>query len=165
VGVVGELELKTTRVIESPEVTHLRFHVTGRGSSRMAASKAPAKKAAGKKSAAGVDDRYFAEQSADKAALLEKLRALIKKEVPDAEVTIKWGVPFYQRNGKNVCSLAAFKEHVGINFFASPSVLVDPKKKLEGEGKSMRMLKVRTSSDIDSASILRWLKATVAANG
>jgi hypothetical protein len=111
-----------------------------------------------------VDDRYFAEQPADRAALLQKLRALINKGVPDADVSIKWGVPFYQLNGKNVCSLAAFKDFVGINFLASPSVLVDPKKKLEGGGKTMRMLKVRSASDIDSASILRWLKATVAAN-
>jgi len=130
----------------------------------MAATKTAAKKPAAKKTAGGVDDRYFAEQSADKAALLEKLRALVIKGVPDAEVSIKWGVPFYQRNGKNVCSLAAFKEHVGINFLASPSVLVDPQAKLEGGGKTMRMLKVRSAADIDSASILRWLKATVAAN-
>ena len=130
----------------------------------MAATKTAAKKPAPKKAASGVDTLYIAEQSADKAALLEKLRALVNKGVPDADVSIKWGVPFYQLNGKNVCSLAAFKEHVGINFFASPTVLVDPKKKLEGGGKTMRMLKVRTASDIDSASILRWLKATVAAN-
>jgi hypothetical protein len=130
----------------------------------MAATKPAAKKPAAKKTAGGVDDRYFAEQPADKAALLEKLRALVNKGVPDADVLIKWGVPFYQRNGKNVCSLAAFKDFVGINFLASPSVLVDPKNKLEGGGKTMRMLKVRSASDIDSASILRWLKAVVAAN-
>jgi hypothetical protein len=129
----------------------------------MAATKTAAKKPAPKKAASGVDTRYIAEQPADKAALLEKLRALVNKGVPGADVSIKWGVPFYQLNGKNVCSLAAFKEHVGINFFASPTVLVDPNKKLEGGGKTMRMLKVRTASDIDSASILRWLKATVAA--
>jgi len=141
----------------------------------MAAPKTVAKKRAAKKTAAvaktttpkkaggGVDDRYFAEQPADKAALLARLRAIVNKEVPDADVTIKWGVPFYQRNGKSVCSLAAFKDFVGINFFASPSVLIDPSKKLEGGGKTMRMLKVRTASDIDNASIVRWLKATVAA--
>ena len=130
----------------------------------MAATKAAAKKPAAKKTAGGVDDRYFAEQPADKAALLEKLRALVYQGVPDADVSIKWGVPFYQRNGKNVCSLAAFKDFVGINFLASPSVLMDPKKPLEGGGKTMRMLKVRSASDIDSASIVRWLKAVVAAN-
>jgi len=109
-------------------------------------------------------DVYFREQPPDKRVLLERLRALVDKAVPDADATIKWGVPFYQKNGRNVCSLAAFKEHVGINFFASPDVLVDPGKKLEGGGKSMRMLKVRSAQDIDSASILRWLKAAVAAN-
>jgi hypothetical protein len=130
----------------------------------MVATKAAAKKPAAKKSGTGLDDRYFAEQSAEKGALLQKLRALVNKGVPDADVSIKWGVPFYQRNGRSICSLAAFKDFVGINFLAPPSVLVDPKKKLEGGGKTMRMLKVRTASDIDSASILRWLKATVAAN-
>src|SRR2546430_15957753 len=128
----------------------------------MAAPKSAAKKPATKKTAGGVDDRYFAEQPAEKAALLEKLRALVKKAVPDADVSIKWGVPFYQRNGKNVCALASFKDHVGINFFASPSALPDPQKKLEGSGKSNRMLKVRSAGDIDSASITRWLKAAAA---
>src|SRR5256885_9592526 len=128
----------------------------------MAVPKTAAKKSAGKKAAGGVDDRYIAEQPADKAALLEKLRALVIKAVPDAEVSIKWGVPFYQRNGKNVCALASFKDHVGINFFASPSALPDPQKKLEGSGKSNRMLKVRSAGDIDSASITRWLKAAAA---
>lgn len=109
-------------------------------------------------------DGYFRDQPADKRALLEKLRALVDKGVPGADASIKWGVPFYQLNGKNVCSLAAFKEHVGITFFASPTVLVDPGKKLEGESKGMRMLKVRRGEDIDSTSITRWLKATVAAS-
>ncbi|MGH2472535.1 MAG: DUF1801 domain-containing protein [Candidatus Limnocylindria bacterium] len=146
----------------------------------MAARKPIAKKAARKKTALSKSapkmaakrddlgastDRYFAEQAPEKRALLEELRALVMKGVPDAQSSLKWGVPFYQRNGKSICSLAAFKEHVGINFFAPPSVLVDPKKKLEGGGKTMRMLKVRSPEDIDSASIQRWLKATVAAAG
>ena len=130
----------------------------------MAATKTAAKKPASKKAASGADDRYIAEQPADKAALLEKLRALVNKGVPDADVSIKWGVPFYQLNGKNICALASFKDHVGINFFGPPSAFVDPGKKLEGSGKGNRMLKVRTAADVDSASILRWLKAVVAAN-
>ena len=124
----------------------------------MAAGKSPAKKPATKTTGAP-DDRYFAEQSPDKRILLEKLRALVMKTVPDATVEIKWGVPFYRRDGKNLCALASFKDHVAINFFASPSALADPQKKLEGSGKSNRMLKVRTAADIDSASITRWLKA------
>jgi hypothetical protein len=130
----------------------------------MAATKTAAKKTVAKKPAVGVDDRYFAEQPADKAALLEKLRALVNKGVPDADVSIKWGVPFYQRNGKNICALASFKDYVAINFFAPPTAFVDPAKKLEGSGKGNRTLKVHNAGDVDSASILRWLKAVVAAN-
>jgi len=106
-----------------------------------------------------VDAKYIAEQDPTKRVLLERLRAIVVKTVPDATVSIKWGVPFYQRAGKNVCSLAAFKEYVGINFFAPPERLADPKGRLEGAGKVNRMLKVRTAQDIDTAAITRWLKA------
>jgi hypothetical protein len=131
-------------------------------------TKAPARapaKATAHGSARQVDHAYFAGQSPEKRRLLEKLRALVLKGVPGATVSIKWGVPFYAaKNGKSICALASFKENVAINFFAPPAVLADPGKKLEGAGKSNRMLKVTTAADLDSASILRWLRAAVAAN-
>ena len=112
--------------------------------------------------AKGADVTYIAEQTPEKRALLEKLRALVTKTLPDATVALKWGVPIYQVGGKNVCALASFKEEVAINFFAKPSALADPKKKLSGAGATQRMLKVRTASDIDAASIQKWLKAAAA---
>ncbi|HEV8670153.1 MAG TPA: DUF1801 domain-containing protein [Candidatus Limnocylindria bacterium] len=134
----------------------------------MPAAKRPAKKSAAptapkKATAIASDDRevdaYFARQPADQRALLDKLRALVVRTVPDATVSIKWGVPVYARNGKQLCALASFKDHVGLNFFAPPAKLIDPAKKLEGGGKISRMLKVRSAGDIDAASIQRWLKA------
>jgi hypothetical protein len=140
----------------------------------MAARKPTAKKTAAKKTAPqngskrdGADasvESYFARQPRDKRVLLTKLRALVEKGAPDMVPSIKWGVPIYARNGRNICALATFKDHIGLNFFAPPSVLVDPHEKLEGDGNTSRMLKVRSAADIDSASILRWLKAAVAAN-
>jgi len=140
----------------------------------MAARKPTAKKTAAKKTApqqgskrAGADasvERYFREQPPDKRALLIKIRGLVEKGAPNAMPSIKWGVPIYQLNGKNICALASFKDHVAINFFAPPSVLLDPAKQLEGNGKTSRLLKVRSASDIDNASIARWLKAAVTAN-
>jgi hypothetical protein len=140
----------------------------------MAARKPTAKKTAAKKTAPqdgsrrdGADpsvESYFAQQPPDKRALLTKIRGLVEKGAPDAVPSIKWGVPIYARNGRNICALATFKDHVGLNFFAPPSALADPKKRLEGEGKTSRMLKVRTAADIDAPSIIRWLKAAVAAN-
>ena len=106
--------------------------------------------------------KYIAGQPPDKRALLEKLRALVVATLPEAVPAIKWGVAVYAIDGKNVCALAAFKNEVAINFLAPPTVLADPKKKLEGAGKTQRMLKVRTATDIDAASIKRWLKAAAA---
>ena len=131
------------------------------------AGTAPKKRGEGKGSVDGeraIDD-YLAQQPPDKRALLEKLRALVSETVPDATASIKWGVPFYQRNGKNICALGAFKDHVGINLFAPPDALADPRGMLEGEAKGSRMFKVRAAADIDAASIRRWLKAVVAAEG
>jgi hypothetical protein len=135
---------------------------------KRSAKKTPAKKTAAKKTTPKAASEpsvagYFAEQPADKRALLEKLRALVAKGVPDATPTIKWGVPVYQRNGRNLCALAAFKDHVAINFFVAPNVLADPRKKLEG-GKTNRLLKVRSAGDIDAGTITRWLRAAAAAN-
>lgn len=45
-----------------------------------------------------------------------------------------------------------------MNFFGPPDKLVDPKKKLEGEGKTSRMLKIRSAAAIDGPSITRWLR-------
>lgn len=134
-----------------------------RTAKKITARKTAAKKAIAKTTWEPSVTGYFAEQPPDKRALLEKLRALVAKGVPDAAPTIKWGVPVYQRNGKNLCALAAFKDHVAINFFVAPSMLADPGKKLEG-GKTNRLLKVRSAGDIDAGAITRWLKAAAAAN-
>ena len=77
---------------------------------------APKKTVAAKKTAEPSVDGYFIQQPTDKRVLLEKLRALVVKGVPDATVSIKWGVPVYQRNGRNMCALAAFKDHVAVSY-------------------------------------------------
>jgi hypothetical protein len=128
-----------------------------------AAKKAPvATKAMGKRADLGAPaDGYFAAQPADKRALLEQLRALVKKAAPRAHESIKWGMPFYELDG-SLCSLAGFKNHVSLHLFAPPEVLADPEGRLEGSGKTMRQLKVRSAADIDAASIQRWVKAAAA---
>jgi hypothetical protein len=130
---------------------------------KTATKKPAAKRTAGKTTLEPTVAGYFAEQSPEKRALLEKLRVLVARGVPDATPTIKWGVPVYQRGGRNLCALAAFKDHVAINYFVGPGVLADPGKKLEG-GKTNRLLKVRSAADIDAGTITRWLKAAAAAN-
>ena len=77
----------------------------------VATRKATTKKTTARKTTAGGKskdpvDAYFQQQPPDKRILLEKLRALVAKNVPDAQAAIKWGVPIYQRNGRNICAPA-----------------------------------------------------------
>ena len=45
--------------------------------------------------------------------ILEKIRTTIRKAAPDAEETIKYGMPTFTLNG-NLVHFAAFKKHIGL---------------------------------------------------
>jgi uncharacterized protein YdeI (YjbR/CyaY-like superfamily) len=61
-----------------------------------------------------VDDRvdaYIARAAPFAQPILAQLRALVHAALPEAEETIKWGMPHFMVGGKNVCGMAAFKAH------------------------------------------------------
>jgi hypothetical protein len=101
---------------------------------------------------------FLAKQPADKRAILERLRLLIRSVAPGTSEQLKWGMPMFSL-GRDFCSLAAFKQHVSIVFFNVGTSLADPDGLLEGSGKTARHLKLRSASDIDEAQIRRWLAA------
>ncbi len=57
-------------------------------------------------------DAYIAGFPPDVRAMLEQIRATIRKAAPRAEETIKYGMPTYMQDG-NLVYFAAFKQHVG----------------------------------------------------
>ncbi|NMO16828.1 DUF1801 domain-containing protein [Pyxidicoccus fallax] len=136
-----------------------------------AAKKAPAKGAAAKKAPArrylrredlgAPADAFFAQQPPERREHLEALRALVKKAAPGARESMKWGMPYYELKG-GFCALYTSTTYAALSIMAPPEKLDDPEGKLEGTGKTMRHLKVRSAADIDEASILRWVKAAVA---
>ncbi len=88
---------------------------------------------------------------------LERLRnTLLKTEFIE---TLKWGIPTYTINKKNVVSIAAFKEYVGL-WFTNGSFLNDDHQKLinanEGKTKGMRQWRFNTIDEIDERLILEY---------
>jgi uncharacterized protein YdeI (YjbR/CyaY-like superfamily) len=88
---------------------------------------------------------------------LEILRkVLLKTEFVE---TLKWGIPTYTINKKNVVSIAAFKEYVGL-WFTNGSFLNDDHQKLmnaqEGKTKGMRQWRFNTIDEIDERLILEY---------
>ena len=83
--------------------------------------------------------------------------------MPKVESGLKWGAPFFTLDGKMLAAMGALKHCVALSIFAPPEVFVDPKGQLSGKGTDYRVLKVKDASEIDPASVKRWLKAAVAA--
>jgi uncharacterized protein YdhG (YjbR/CyaY superfamily) len=63
--------------------------------------------------AATVDD-YIAGCPDDVQAILEKVRATIKKVAPEAQEGISYQIPTFKRNGTFLIYLAGFKKHVSL---------------------------------------------------
>jgi hypothetical protein len=66
------------------------------------------------------DDRvtaYIAARADFAQPILNHLRGLIHSHVSDASETIKWGMPFFEYQGRPLAMMAAFKAHAGIGIF------------------------------------------------
>ena len=80
----------------------------------------------------------------DKAAdfakpILCHVRGLVHKAVPDAEEAIKWGMPHFTVNSKNLAGMAAFKAHTSFGIWPTlaqdaPQETRDGPKKRDGMG-------------------------------
>lgn len=104
-------------------------------------------------------DAFFAKRSGPLRQVLDRLRAMVDAEVPDAASSIKWGMPFYTLGGKPVCALAAFKAHVNLILAGPEGTFADPGGRLEGDGKTGRHLKLRAPGEIPRAAVRGWLQA------
>ncbi|WP_086735618.1 YdeI/OmpD-associated family protein [Erythrobacter colymbi] len=59
-------------------------------------------------------DDYIAKAADFAEPILTHVRALVHQALPEAEETIKWGMPHFMVGGKNVIGLAAFKAHASV---------------------------------------------------
>lgn len=73
-------------------------------------------------------DEYIAGYPKDIQAMLQQIRTTIRKITPEAEETIKYAIPTFVLNGKNLVHFAAFKNHIG--FYPTPTGIESFKKDL-----------------------------------
>lgn len=78
--------------------------------------------------------------------------------------SIKWGIPVYTHNGKNVVGVARFKSYFGLWFFQG-ALLVDNKSLLvsgsEGQTKAQRQLRMYEQKDINKKIIVAYVKESL----
>lgn len=93
---------------------------------------------------------------------LELLRSILL--TTELEETVKWGMPVYTLNNKNVVGIGAFKSYVGIWFYNGVFLQDDQKKLInaqEGKTKGLRQWRFSTIEEIDRELILQYVKEAV----
>jgi hypothetical protein len=93
-------------------------------------------------------DLYQSELPQPQKEIVRRLRAFIARRYPELTESLKWHVPIYSLNGKNLLGLQDFTTHINLNFFRGAQ-LHDARGILVGTGKIVRHVTFRSVADID----------------
>jgi hypothetical protein len=99
-------------------------------------------------------NRYIESIDDWRGTMLAHLRAVIAEGDSRLSEAWKWDTPVWTRNGKNVCSISAFKDHVKINFFKG-AALDDPRGLFNAglDAKAMRSIDLYEGDQIDAQAL------------
>jgi hypothetical protein len=101
-------------------------------------------------------DKYIdAIHDSNLRVLAKKVRRIVRKALPDALESLKWGVPNYSMNGNIVASIGDYSKHLNL-YFRQGAKLTS--KLLEGSGKGMRHIAIRKPEDIHEKEFTKLLK-------
>jgi hypothetical protein len=109
--------------------------------------------------ASGVNE-WFAALPDEQRPVLQAVRKLVLASAKDVSEEIKWGRPWYSTGEGPFCYLHSTKNHATLGFRMGTS-LKDPKGLLEGTGKDMRHIKIKSMDDVDAAAFKALLKQAV----
>jgi len=115
----------------------------------------------------GKEARVWVNEYIKKAGKLsgvaKAVRALVKKTVAGCEEYVNpWKIPTFDLNGP-LCFYMVAKEHV-IFGFVRGAILGDPSKLLEGTGKYLRHIKLRSVADVRRPGVQSLLKEAARLN-
>jgi hypothetical protein len=115
----------------------------------------------------GKEARVWIDRYVNKAgkvpAVAKAVRALVKKNVAGCEEYVNpWKIPTFDLNGP-LCFYMVAKEHVVFGFMRGAK-LRDPEKLLEGTGKYLRHVKLRSAADVRQPGVRGLLKRAAALN-
>ena len=117
---------------------------------------------AGKEAVAWIDD-YVEKKGAKLLPVGKGLRRLMKKTVAGVKESVNpWKIPTFESNGP-MCFFMVGKNHVTFGFLRG-TALVDPKGLLEGTGKSLRHVKLRTVEDLKKPELKKLIVEAVKLN-
>ena len=108
----------------------------------------------GKQAAIWITD--YVNKAGDLEGVSKAVRALMKKTVKGVEEYVNpWKIPSFNSNGPLCCFMVG-KEHVTFAFMRG-AALPDPEKLLEGTGKGVRHVKLRSVADVKKPGVKKLI--------
>jgi hypothetical protein len=95
----------------------------------------------------------------DMDRLADAVRRVARTAGPDLKTEVKWGNPWFVGTDL-ILLVGAFTRHVGIEFWRGTS-LRDPQGLLEGTGKNLRHVKVRTLAEAKSPALAALFREAI----
>jgi uncharacterized protein YdeI (YjbR/CyaY-like superfamily) len=106
-------------------------------------------------------DEYILNVAEGREILIVLRELILSTELTE---TVKWGIPVYTINDKNVLGIAAFKSYVGLWFY-NGSFLKDEAGVLinasEGVTKAMRQWRFTSVDEIDDSLVIKYLHEAI----
>jgi len=97
--------------------------------------------------------QYIEKQKSPQKEIVKRLRKIILKTFPDLNEEMKLGVPWYE--GKFY--IVALKDSVNLGF-SLKGLSKEEKELLEGDGKTMKHIKIQYLKEIDEKKIVKLLR-------
>ena len=105
-------------------------------------------------------DQYLAGQTPRNQGVIRALRTFVKRVAPQLQESVKWGNGCWVQGKAPVAYVYSAPDHVQFGFFGG-SALKDPLGLLNGTGKFVRHIKVRTRAGIDEEAFAALLRQAV----
>lgn len=84
-------------------------------------------------------DAYIERANDFAKPILELIRSRVHAACPEAEETLKWGMPTFVYKGESLAGMAAFKAHASFSFWQRGDIAGAPQKQGEGMGQFGRL--------------------------
>lgn len=96
--------------------------------------------------------------------ILNHVRELVHKAIPDVEETMKWSMPHFDYLGEMMFMMASFKEHMAMGFW-KVSIMNDPDKLLNPKEAMGNFGRIKSMKDLPSDKIIiKYLKEAARLN-
>ena len=101
---------------------------------------------------------YIENAPTEQKEIMQLVRTIIHQNVQNVEEAFKWSRPIFKTT-KDFAYFLVNKNYVTIGFTKDIEKLDDANKLLEGTGKTMRHIKLKHVSQIDSDLLTKWFVA------